>query len=145
MFNPSKGLANGSTVYMYSSTFSDEDKLTVDYEYFLHEIEEATPGQHIHINKIIPTYINVEVPTSPDRRPFWRERNTIIVNKFIIPIGFRSRSDKMKAYIAINNTFHKNVTTTKHNEHRVKLSFVITFHKLQGKTIPKLIIVWCVV
>ena len=35
---------------------------------------------------------------------------------------------------------HKNITITKQKEHRVELAFVITFHKLQGKTIPNLII-----
>ena len=33
--NPAKGLANGTTVYMHSLTFSDEDMETNDYETFL--------------------------------------------------------------------------------------------------------------
>jgi ATP-dependent exoDNAse (exonuclease V) alpha subunit len=35
---------------------------------------------------------------------------------------------------------YNNVTLLKDKEHRVELSFVITLHKLQGKTMPKLII-----
>lgn len=35
---------------------------------------------------------------------------------------------------------HKNITIIKQKEHRLELAFVITFHKLQGKTLPNLII-----
>jgi uncharacterized protein VirK/YbjX len=40
----------------------------------------------------------------------------------------------------IHSQVFKNVVLLKDNEHRVELSFVITLHKLQGKTMPKLII-----
>jgi hypothetical protein len=33
--NPKKGLANGTTVFMHSLTFSEEDKLCEDYKVFL--------------------------------------------------------------------------------------------------------------
>jgi Viral (Superfamily 1) RNA helicase len=56
------------------------------------------------------------------------------------PIGYKSRSDTIKINISINGQNYHNVTITKEEEHRVELSFIITFHKLQGKTLPKLII-----
>lgn len=40
--------------------------------------------------------------------------------------------------IKINEKLHKNITITKQKEHRVEFAFVITFHKLQSKTIPNL-------
>ena len=69
--NPKKGLANGTTVYMHSLTFSEEDMLTKDYQIFSNEIKHSLPGEHIHIKKIIPKYINVE--TQKILNPFGRK------------------------------------------------------------------------
>ena len=57
--NPKKGLANGTTVYMHSLTFSEQDKLSEDYKLFINQINNSLPGEHIHIQNIIPKYINV--------------------------------------------------------------------------------------
>ena len=138
--NPKKGLANGTTVYMHSLTFSEEDMLTGDYKIFLTQIKHSSPGEHIHINNAIPKYINVKINITKDLKPLWKTYETILKDKFIIPIGFRSRTDKTKNDIRINDKLHKNKTITKQKENRVELAFVITFHKLQGKTIPNLIV-----
>ena len=75
--NPKKGLANGTTVYMHSLTFSEEDMLTKDYQIFSNEIKHSLPGEHIHIKKIIPKYINVEINITEDLKPLWKTDETI--------------------------------------------------------------------
>ena len=87
--NPKKDLANGTTVFMHSLTFSEEDKLCEDYEVFLNQINNSLPGEHIHIHNIIPKYTNVEINITKDLQPLWKENETMIKDKYIIPIGFK--------------------------------------------------------
>ena len=138
--NPTKGLANGTAVYMHSLTFSDEDMKSDYYKQFIKLLEVAKPGEQISINKIIPTFINVEFIMPEELKPFWDETETLCTNKVIIPIGYKSRSEKIIIDINVNGQNYHNITIKKEKEHRVELSFIITFHKLQGKTLPKLII-----
>jgi hypothetical protein len=138
--NPSKGLANGSIVYVHSLSFSDEDIITDEYIAFLKMCEDSEPGQQVHLNNIIPNFINVEILMTPEIIKYWKTSDTIVANKYVVPIGFRSRQKKFIIDIKIHNQVFNNVLLLKDKEHRVELSFVITLHKLQGKTMPKLII-----
>ena len=74
---------------------------------------------------IIPKYIKVEILITKDLQPLWKTNETIQKNDFIIPIGFKSRSEKTKTYIKINDKMHKNITITKQKEHRVESAFPI--------------------
>ena len=138
--NPAKGLANGTTVYMHSLSFSEKDMQTNDYNIFLSELQVFSPGQQIHISKIIPLFINVEFKLTNELVPYWKITDTLCTDKNIIPIGYKSRSETITMNININNKMYNNVKIIKEKEHRVELSYIITFHKLQGKTLPKLII-----
>ena len=92
--NPKKGLANGTTVYMHSLTFSEEDMLTGDYKIFLTQIKHSSPGEHIHINNVIPKHINVKINITKDLQPLLKTNETIVKDDYIIHIGFKSRADK---------------------------------------------------
>jgi hypothetical protein len=138
--NPSKGLANGNTVYMHSLSFSDEDIMSSEYKTFLTMYDESQPGEEVHLKKIIPTFINVEIIMTAALKKYWNTSDTIVPNKYVVPIGFRSRPKKIILDIKVHDHMYNNITLLKDKEHRVELSFVITLHKLQGKTMPKLII-----
>lgn len=138
--NPSKGLANGSTVYMYSLSFSDEDIKSKEYNSFITQYNECTPGEEIHLKTIIPTFINVELHMTSALQKYWHPDDTIITNKYVVPIGFRSRASKIIIDFKVHNQVYNNVHVIRDKVHRVELSFVITLHKLQGKTMPKIII-----
>lgn len=138
--NPSKGLANGSTVYMYSLSFNDEDIASNEYKLFLEILNNSKPGEEVHLNSIIPTFINVEIKMTSELEKYWKISETIVQNKYVVPIGFRTRPTKTLIDFKIDKQIYNNVEIVKTKIHRVELSFVITLHKLQGKTMPKLII-----
>lgn len=138
--NPSKGLANGSTVYMHSLSFNEEDMESCEYKSFIEILNNSKPGEEIHLNSMIPSFINVEIIMTSELKKYWKSTQTVVENKYIVPIGFRSRPIKTTIDCKIQNEIYNNVHILKNKVHRVELSFVVTLHKLQGKTMPKLIL-----
>jgi hypothetical protein len=97
--NPSKGLANGSTVYMHSLSFNNEDIKTDEYIAFLKMCDDSQPGQQIHLRNIIHNFINVEIFMTPEIVKYWKTSDTIVENKYVVPIGFRSRQKNPQSSI----------------------------------------------
>lgn len=118
--NPSKGLANGTTVYMHSLTFSDEDKQSIQYKSFMEKLKCYKGGQHIHVQDIIPTFINVELKMTNELKQFRQTTETLCTNKFIFPIGFRSRIEKINTNITINGQTY--ISQCPHNKRKTTQS-----------------------
>ena len=55
---------------MHSLTFSDEDMKIDYYKQFLKLLQVAKPGEQVIIDKIIPTFINVEFTMQKELKPF---------------------------------------------------------------------------
>ena len=136
--NPNRGLANGTPGRMHSITFAESDQP----EYYQRLIRESLPGQVIDIP--IPLSINVEIEVRGEdnaRIQNWPnaltlqnracdERGNITIEKaIVIPITIRSSRKPIKF---LNSQVN-------YKDHFLDLAFAITFHKVQGKTLKKII------
>ena len=78
--NPSKGLAYGSTVFMYSLSFNDEDVASNEYKLFLEILKNSKPGEEVYLNSIVPTFINVEIKMTSELEKYLKLSETIVQN-----------------------------------------------------------------
>jgi hypothetical protein len=106
---PSKGLANGSAVYMHSLSFNEEAMESSEYKSFLEMLNNSKPGEEIHLNSIIPSFINVEICMTSKLQKYWKSTDTIVENKYVIPIEYRSRPIKTTIDLKIQNKIYNNV------------------------------------
>jgi hypothetical protein len=125
--NATNGLANGTPCTMHSLTLPLElneshRKNIVD------KIQRANPGEIVHLFEIVPEFINVQLSGDIN----WIGE-TLVEGKYVVPMGLRTKT-----------TLFKNITPSggslKFYRHRIDPGFVITVHKIQGKTLDKIII-----
>ena len=133
--NPGMGLANGTFVRMHSLTFSEMAK--VDEAALRAQIANAAPGQRIHL-EVPPSFINVSVELPDHVKSKWPAENTLVKEECVIPIGLCTLPEKINLSHLINTTQYSG--TVRVQNHRVELGFAVTFHKIQGKTLSKLIL-----
>jgi hypothetical protein len=132
--NPTRGLANGTAASLHSITFANTEEL-VKCENL---INKAQPGELISIP--VPSSINVEIKFNEsdkiDRINAWPNNLTLQPGKdqtskaVVIPLLQK---------IAVKGIKFKN-TTIDYKDHFIDLSFAMTFHKIQGKTVDKIIL-----
>jgi hypothetical protein len=119
--NALKSVVNGSFCELHSLTWTDRVISTAMQQL----INNANRGE-IVILPIPPDFINVRldgVPNSPSDSLFG-------ANDYVIPIPLARNNLKVK--------FNRQKIEAK--VHAVELGFAVTYHKLQGKTLPRLII-----
>ena len=141
------GVCNGTKCTMHSITFPQN----IDPE-TLHEIESrierAAPGEITWLPEgIQPLSINVTIPTRPGFYQF-QEDEVLETNysddgrpvSVIVPIIKESTSDELTVNFIdpLNDTKTRERVRVK--EFVVELGFAITFHKIQGRTIPLLLL-----
>jgi hypothetical protein len=133
--NPTRGLANGTAAYLHSICFDEKNELN---DYYTDIISKAKPGELINIP--VPYSVNVEIKYNEfeqaQRIKSWPEHLTLQPGKdteckaVVIPVLLKTDLKGIKL---------KN-TTLDYKDHFVDLSFAMTFHKIQGKTVSKIIL-----
>jgi hypothetical protein len=128
--DPVNGLANGTPCFMHSLSFGES---VSDIQ--LHAIEDqislTPPGEVCFINNT-PDYINVIIPTLKDAK--WPVGATLVAGHVVVPIGLKTRSSVIKRTAGFRSAL-------KVKMHRIELRFAVTFHKVQGQTVKKIILV----
>ena len=134
--NPSMGLANGTYVVMHSLSFN-ENVSQRELGEIERQLNHAKPGERVHL-PFPPQFINVSVPLPQEIAKNWPPDSTLVPGEVVIPIGLCTSKTRIKAKCQFQNKLYKgNVDLT---EHRVEFGFVVTFHKVQGKTLNKVIL-----
>jgi hypothetical protein len=127
---PIKGLANGTQVKLHSLTWPENAPVAT----YLARIACAAPGEEVYI-EIPPITINVQIPLSDREIQAWPREQTIVSNAVVIPVKLSTR-DPTKLHVCVNSTW----LPIKVRTHAIELGFAITFHKVQGKTLPRIIL-----
>ena len=132
--NPAIGIANGTMCRMHSLAFCS----TVNQD-TLDEVENminaAGPGEVIWLpHSLAPKYINVELELTPEYLVHVTDEDTLVAGKFVVPLPLRS-----KLTTRWTLPFSKG-KAVKYRSHKVDLAFVMTYYKIQGKTLPKIIL-----
>jgi len=137
--NPARGLANGTQCFFHSLVLSASD----DGDHVMQRIRDAQAGEVVWIDP--PDSILVEVPNA-DIHTWPADLNAHPVDCFatcpprpsrvIVPIGLAKNRDKSVIEIKTGTTPYK----LHYKAHGVELAFSLTYHKLQGVTVPKIVL-----
>jgi len=133
--NTRYGLANGTPVRMHSLAFtemgrSEEAELRAI-------IAQAAPGQRVHLPRA-PSFINVTVALPPHVQGVWPSGQSLVDDSVVLPIGLCSQKVDLTVTHGVGTQeFSGRVRA---QNHRVELGFVVTFHKIQGKTVNKIVL-----
>ena len=129
--NPGKLLANGSPVNMHSLTFPPQTPLE-NIQLIRQQIFDAEPGQIILLHTM-PYSLNVTLPTGSRQ---WPSTETLVEGQIVVPL-LLSNHQKEVTVRAAGKTGPGKV---KVKSHPIDLGFAITYHKVQGKTMSKIIL-----
>ena len=120
---PTKGLANGTPLELHSITLCPDD----DPDTYRQLINDALPGEVITIPT--PAMINVRVPSADPSK--WPLNETLVPGEVVIPLPLDSHRDNCVSLDETKISFKSFI---------YEVAFSITFHKIQGKTVPKIIL-----
>ena len=132
--NPSKSLANGTPIIYESLSFSSDDKDFERVQIALSQIANAGPGEVIELQEI-PYTINVSVPSIDPTT--WPVRQTLEEGRVLIPIFRKTETDQIRVRPCGRFKLSGSVDM---KCHAVELGFAITYEKVQGKTMKKIIL-----
>jgi len=122
--NATSGLANGTPVILHSILLSEED----DPDSYREQVANASPGEVIDIP--VPFAVIVEIPNI-DHATFGLKHKSLVDGKVVIPLTYKSDT-KNKIEIEDQKIHYKS--------HSYQIAFGVTFHKVQGQTVPKIIL-----
>lgn len=123
------GVANGTTGRLHSLTFDTSALTTAQVDAIVAQIAAARPGDIISI-PVVPMSVNVAI-NAPDTKP-WDDRFTVVPGEAVVP----TRTDVDR--ISVMGT-SKSVKVSV-NAHCYELGFAVTYHKVQGMTLTRLIL-----
>ena len=148
--NPLKGVANGTRVVMHSLVFgagapSSEGDVGVGstpvqtvVDQVLARIGDAAPGEVVDLGALRPTYINVGIPTADATR--WPKEETLVQGEVVVPLG-PSRYSRLTVDLPKVGRFYVPQKRVRlEHVHALECGFALTFHKVQGKTLPKVVL-----
>ena len=125
----SYGVVNGTCVRMHSLTFAADTPSDVLAE-IRRLIRAAQPGQMVEL-PIAPESVNVELEDK--NAASWPSALTLVPGKVVIPV-VRSRESEE---VQLCGTFQGVIRV---KPHPVDLGFSLTFHKVQGQTLDRVIV-----
>ena len=131
--NPTKGLANGTPI-IYESLSFDHERDSENEREALRKISIAEPGEVITID-VIPKTINVAVPSIEPSS--WPTNQTLVPGRVVIPIFKKPSLTTYRVRPCGRLLLSGDVNVVCH---AVELGFAITYEKVQGKTMPKIIL-----
>ena len=120
--NPSKGLANGTAIVLHSLTLAHEANVAAINS----QIAIALPGSIICL-EYPPTSVNVIVSSLDN----WPNSQSLVQSNAVIPLKNSRRPQSLTRSDGKRVTYH---------DYGYSLAFSVTFHKMQGKTVSKLIL-----
>ena len=134
--DPSKKVANGTFVTMHSVTLDARDNSGA----LAQRIQSSPAGTVIDLERE-PLTINVKVPHSnPEKPTKWVEGEYLEIDSTtgvpVIAVGLRTTLEDVE----IGPVGRLRASKVKTKRHRVELGFVVTFQKMQGLTVSKLIL-----
>jgi hypothetical protein len=129
--NPSRGLANGTAAYLHSICLENPN----DYEDL---IRNAQPGELVEIP--VPLSVNIEIK-------YKKEEEAHHIERWPNHLTLQPATDTQSKAVVIpvlSNSDHNGVkfknTTLHYKDHFVDLAFALTYHKVQGKTMDRIIL-----
>jgi ASC-1-like (ASCH) protein len=149
-----KGICNGTMCKMHSLTFSSDESLRDRVMEVRQQIARAKPGEIVVI-MMIPLSINVELflDTDPQdqreepalvmplqfRHRLLQPVETLVSDRFVIPI---LQTTKQKGdFVRIEGRRGEVISGIIYqDDFELELGFAMTYHKAQGRTIPRLIV-----
>lgn len=133
--NAPRGLANGTPCTLHSVSFPEANGTDTQRIVALEQrYREAAPGEVITVDDdLCPTYVTVELPHIDARD--WPEHDTIEPGKVVVPIGINRNS---KTRIASVNGHRSRMLNPM--AHSYDMAFAITYWKVQGHTLDKVVL-----
>ena len=127
------GLANGRMCTLHSITLTDDDETFLE-----NALRTAIPGQEIRILNP-PVSVNVEIENACD----FLVKTSIVTQKTVIPMILRKqipRDISLANDVAAKYSKDVKEMQLKYVDHGLDLAFALTYHKVQGRTLRKVII-----
>jgi hypothetical protein len=131
--NPTKGLANGTSV-TYESISFDEEEDEEEIRIATLQIVTAKP-EEVVVLQINPYTINVHVPLANQNT--WVDTETLILGRVALPIQMQTGEKQLKVRPC---NLHQLTGKVNILPHAVELAFAITYEKIQGKAMKKIIL-----
>jgi len=126
-----KGVCNGSIGRMHSLCFdSEEDEIEVFR--VMARASQVPPGEIVWL-PCLPSAVNISLDIIADR-PRWASIETLVAGSRVIPVP-RGGVEKFDAKLPSGCSRSLRV-----KELPVELLFAVTFHKLQGKTLDRVVV-----
>ena len=122
--NPAKHLANGTEVVLHSLCLSSD----VDGSVINEQLKKATPGTIVTLPSP-PTSVNVIVQGI--RVQDWPGCQSLVDGSCVIPLKLNKRPESLA---------RSDGRMIKYHDFGYSLAFSVTYHKIQGKTVNKLIL-----
>jgi hypothetical protein len=128
-----KGLANGTPCVMESLTFSTDPKDKALVRQAMDLIAAARPGDVVTL-PIAPKTVNVRIPGI--EAATWPASSSLVPGQVVIPVEKQTTWQTTTALHVGSHSPHQ----VSAKPHGVELGFAITFHKVQGKTLARVIL-----
>jgi len=126
--NPSKHLANGTEVTQCSVTSVLCFPTELDHADLNEQLKGAIPGSKITLS-CVPTSVNVIVHGINKRE--WPDCQSLVKDNCVIPLKLNKRPESLS---------RSDRRLIKYHDFEYALAFSVTYHKIQGKTVNKLIL-----
>jgi hypothetical protein len=120
----------GSMCKMHSLTLNPSSDLDAEWERIL----RAPPGEIVMLQQA-PLSVNVELSTDTP----WPTDETLEVGKIVVPIIVAPRPKARELHLVRRGKAQKK-TTLHFFDFGVELAFAITYHKIQGQTLSRIIL-----
>jgi len=131
--NTMKNLCNGSRAFLHSISF-DSNVTEQQRRDIQRAINAAQPGEVVDI-PVIPLSVNVQIPYDTDLHGPWPANQTLVPTELVIPVLETGDGEHVDHVLGPFDNFDLYTI-----EHGVELGFAITFHKVQGRTLQKIIL-----
>ena len=122
-----RGLANGTPVFYRSLTFHND----CFPEEIKKKIARSFPGQVVDVPA--PAAVNVRLDVTDQDRDAWIQSTqpSLVPEEIVIPVLLDDKFPRSLRFASTRIYFHC---------HEVEPAFCVTFHKIQGRTVEKLIL-----
>jgi PIF1-like helicase len=132
--NPLKGVANGTMGVMHSLVFAATESDSCSSR-----ISAALPGDIVDLGHVVPTFVNLRLYLSSDRVASWGRDETLVQGEIVVPIGM-TKYEKTSIRVHAIGRYSQSRTVPIRQTHAFEPAFSLTFHKVQGKTLERVIL-----
>lgn len=124
--SPSKGIANGTLVRLHALKIADDNHGDLE------RVQSARPGGVVELDRP-PQAVLVElVQLSPEAVAAWPPAESAVPGRAIIPLVSSDKPKKLKLRGSTRFVLYRPLP--------YELGFCVTFHKVQGRTCPRVVL-----